>query len=410
VIPLFCQAETIVDLPAQRPGSAAEVGDLIRQAAAGDQAVYPAGGMTQWQLGLPPSKPGFLLDTRGLDQIIDYPARDMTVTVQAGMRVAALQKILAAEKQRLPVDVPQAERATLGGSVAANVSGPRRLGHGTLRDYVIGISAVNDQGHEIKAGGRVVKNVAGYDLCKLFVGSLGTLGVITQLTFKLRPMAEECGLFGMACRAEELETALAQVHASRTRPVCVEVLSPAAGRVARRLGERWPAAWTILVGYEDNAEALKWQVQQFVQEIGGRFDVCGLLGHCADPLWSELVELTATGQPWLSFKAGVRPSAVAAFCCQAEQTLENVLLQAHAASGIVVGQVAEEISQEPVSRLRELVTAADGHLVVTHCPGALKTAEFVWGRPRSEIAVMKAIKDQLDPRRLFNPGRYVDGI
>jgi glycolate oxidase FAD binding subunit len=366
--------------------------------------------MTHWHLGLTPCRPGFLLDTRGLDQIIDYPARDMTVTVQAGMTVATLRKVLAAEGQRLPVDVPQAERATLGGSVAANVSGPRRLGHGTLRDYVIGISAVNDQGHEIKAGGRVVKNVAGYDLCKLFVGSLGTLGVITQLTLKLRPLPEECGLFSLACAGEDLETALAQVHASRTRPVCVDLLNPAATRLARRLGAHWPAGWTILVGFEDNAEALKWQVQQFVQEIGGRFDVCGLLGHCADPLWNELVELTTVGQPWVSFKAGVRPSAMAAFCREVEQTLENVLLQAHAGNGIVVGQVPGEIPREAVSKLREIATRADGHLVVTRCPLEWKTPEFVWGRPRSELAVMKAIKAQLDPRRLFNPGRYVDGI
>src|SRR6478736_2819398 len=119
-----------------------------------------------------------------------YPARDMTITVQAGVTIARLRDVLKAEGQQLPVDVPFPDRATLGGAVATNASGPRRFGHGTLRDYVIGISVVDDRGEEMKGGGRVVKNVAGYDLMKLYTGSLGTLGIITQLTLKVKPRPE----------------------------------------------------------------------------------------------------------------------------------------------------------------------------------------------------------------------------
>ena len=141
-------------------------------------------------VGLPPLKPGFAVETTALNQVIDYPARDMTVTVQAGITIAKLQETLAAEGQWLPVDVPQPERATLGGAVALNVSGPRRFGYGTLRDYVIGISFVTDEGQEVKAGRRVVKNVAGYDLMKVQIGAAGTLGLITQLTLKVKPKPE----------------------------------------------------------------------------------------------------------------------------------------------------------------------------------------------------------------------------
>jgi glycolate oxidase FAD binding subunit len=155
----------------------------------------------------------------------------MTITVQAGMTVAQLQSTLAREKQRLPIDVPHAERATVGGIIATNMSGPRRYGWGTLRDYVIGISVVNDEGHEIKAGGRVVKNVAGYDLCKLFVGSMGTLGVITQVTFKLRPLAAEQALFAFPCPPTEIDNALTLLHGSKTRPVMLELLSPGAAHM-----------------------------------------------------------------------------------------------------------------------------------------------------------------------------------
>ncbi len=152
------------NLAMHQPATVADIGEVVRQAAESGLAIYPAGGQTQWDLGLPPTHRGILVDTRRLDQVIDYPARDMTITVQAGMTVARLQTLLATESQRLPIDVPCAEQATLGGILATNVSGPRRFGCGTLRDYVIGISVVNDEGHEVKAGGRVVKNVAGYDM------------------------------------------------------------------------------------------------------------------------------------------------------------------------------------------------------------------------------------------------------
>src|SRR5207302_1445142 len=133
--------------------------------------------------------------------------------------------------QRLPVDVPRPERATLGGSLAVNVSGPRRLGLGTFRDYVIGISTVNDEGQETKAGGRVVKNVAGYDLCKLHIGALGTLGIITQVTLKVRPRPETQALLLLGCESAALGSLLEPLHASRTRPVCVDLLNTRAARL-----------------------------------------------------------------------------------------------------------------------------------------------------------------------------------
>ena len=151
---------------------------------------------------------GWRVDLCGLAQIVDFPARDMTVTVQAGITMKDLREIIVRENLHLPIDVAQGQRATLGGVLAANASGPRRHGYGTMRDYVIGISALNDDGREFKAGGRVVKNVAGYDLCKLLVGSLGTLGIITQVTLKLRPLPEQQALIGLACAADSLEALL----------------------------------------------------------------------------------------------------------------------------------------------------------------------------------------------------------
>src|SRR5262249_50140763 len=169
-----------------RPSNVVELGELIRRASAEGLALYPFGGSTMPNLGCTPTKPGLGIDMRAFDQVIDYPARDMTITVQSGITIAKLQEVLAKENQRLPIDVPMPETATLGGAIAVNASGPRRYGYGTLRDYVIGISFMNDEGQEVKAGGRVVKNVAGYDICKLQIGALGTLGIITQVTLKVK--------------------------------------------------------------------------------------------------------------------------------------------------------------------------------------------------------------------------------
>src|SRR5262249_3824807 len=147
--------------------SRSDIGEIVRRAGQEKQAVYPFGGGTALHLGMAPTKPGIAIDMRRLDRIIEFPARDMTITVEAGITISKLQSIVAAENLRLPIDVPRSEEATLGGAIAVNASGPRRFGFGTLRDYVIGISFVTDKGVEVKAGGRVVKNVAGYDLCKL---------------------------------------------------------------------------------------------------------------------------------------------------------------------------------------------------------------------------------------------------
>src|SRR5262249_7821397 len=236
------------DVPVAQPTSIAELGQIVRDAAAQGQAVFPLGGRTMLGLGYPPSKPGIGLDLRGLDQVIDYPARDMTITVQAGITMAKLQALLATENQQLPIDVPLPEQATLGGAIAVNASGPRRYGYGTLRDYVIGISFINDEGHEVKAGGRVVKNVAGYDLMKLHIGALGTLGIVTQVTLKLRPLPAARASLIFPCATSNLAALLDRLHATATRPAWIEVISP--------------PNFELCIGFEGNVEAVEWQMQR----------------------------------------------------------------------------------------------------------------------------------------------------
>ncbi len=408
-----CRIDHLELLAAERPKSVPEVGELVRGAGEADRAIYPFGGRTQLEFGLPPCKPGIGVDLRGLDGVVDYPARDMTVTVQAGITLARLQALLARERQRLPVDVPLAERATLGGALATNTSGPRRYGFGTLRDYVIGIRAVNGAGQEFKAGGRVVKNVAGYDLCKLLIGSLGTLGIITQVTLKLTPRPEEQAFLLVGCQTAAIASLLDCVHASRTRPVCVDLLNRAALQ-EMPVPDVPAAGWLLAIAFEDNAQAVEWQLQQLHRELSS--GECGpvsvVRGQPVEQLWKALTEFQLAPRAHLAFKANLLPRLVAEFCSKAGEA--GMALQAHAGSGIVRGLFTEAVTMGQAQRallpLLEAAAAGQGNLVLPRCPADWKSSLPLWGSPRGDHPLLRAIKEKLDPGDRFNPGRFVDAL
>jgi glycolate oxidase FAD binding subunit len=400
--------------PEIQPQKIEDIGRIIAKASAERSAVFALGGRTMLDLGLPPSRPGIGVDMRSLNQVIAYPARDMTITVQAGITIAKLQGILAEENQRLPIDVPLADRATLGGAIAANASGPRRYGFGTWRDYVIGISLINDEGHEVKAGGRVVKYVAGYDMAKLYIGSLGTLGIISQATLKLKPRPEEQALMILECPAESVKSILDRLHASKTRPVCIELLNPAA---VQAINKQTPgllpesAQWMIIVGFEDNSQAVAWQIEQLIKERLPE-STSGLLTRfsvTADPLWKALIDFPLQPDSTLSFKANMVSSATADFCLHAEELIPGIQIQAHAGNGIVIGHIVDlgTLSQvrATLERLQAAAIAGQGNIVVTRCRPEWKRELAIWGVPRPDAWLMRAVREKLDPHQLFNPGR-----
>jgi glycolate oxidase FAD binding subunit len=400
-------------LPVARPASVAELSALVRQAAVAGTAIYPVGGGTMLEYGLPPTKPGTAVDLRGLDRVIDYPARDMTITVQAGIPIASLRDVLRAEGQQLPVDVPLPDRATLGGAVATNVSGPRRFGHGTLRDYVIGIGIVNNRGEEVKGGGRVVKNVAGYDLMKLYTGSLGTLGVITHLTLKVKPLPESVSAIATPCPPELLDTVLNRVlPATATRPTMIGVANPSA---AGLLGSR-AAGYLVVVGYEEKATTVAWQVSRLSQELPAELRATDseFQGDLATGLFQRWADFPLDPPGGLTFKANVVPAATAEFFRKADGVTPRPALIAHAGNGIVIGRWPNEIGSERATALLDEMGrwAADcaGNVVVLRCPAAWKAVVPVWGRSTPDRVLMRAVKDKMDPGRVFNPGRFVDGI
>jgi glycolate oxidase FAD binding subunit len=376
------------------------------------QAIYPRGGATALDYGGLPRRPGIAIDTRSLDRVIDYPHADMTITVEAGIRASTLHAVLAEKGQRLLIDLPQADRATLGGVYATNTSGPRRFGFGRPRDQIIGVSFVTSEGVVVKGGGRVVKNVAGYDLPKLLTGSLGTLGIITQLTLKVRPLPEASAIvWAPLSEAETLSGTLDALNTSAARPVALEVLNRAAVEALGGLRSLPAADWNLAIGIEDNVSSVRWQLEQLKQELTGINLVVRTDADVTD-LWSALTEFQATEHGPLACTANLRPSRVVSYLEKIDPA--RWAIQAHAGNGIVrmhaLGDWTLEQAVAEVARLREQATGSDGGLVVSRCPTEWKQHIRVWGEPRPEWVLAERVKRALDPHGAMNPGRFVGSI
>ena len=392
------------------PADEAGVGEAVRDAYGADTPVYPIGGGTGLDYGVRPSRPGIGLSLAKLNRVVDYPADDMTITVQPGLTIAKLAKYLSAKSQRLPVDIPRARRATVGGAVATGPSGPRRYAHGTLRDYVIGIRVVDGLGTAFSSGGRVVKNAAGYNLCRLMVGSLGTLGVITQVTLMVRPLPETSAL--VACELPELDAAeplLAGLVHTKTLPAAAELLAgrapqdnPAMGPIPKSSVAR------LIVGFEGSRPEVDWMVRQLEDEWRqqGVLSLTTIRDSQAGPLWDWLSEFPAHVQ------IGVSPGATAEAVGRLLRLDPDCAILAHAGNGVIRAgfspPILDRLGEFLTTRLRPAVTDAGGRLVVVSCPdGAQLDCRDVWGPPADGAAVMQAIKDRFDPKGLLNPGRFV---
>ena len=400
------------------PATQSELARFVAENAAGERrTLCPVGGRTAMRYGFSVTEPDDVVSLSGLARVVDYPARDMTITVEAGMRMDELQATLASERQRLPIDIAQAGRATLGGALATNTSGPRRFGHGTFRDYVIGISAVDAHGRAFKAGGRVVKNVAGYDICKLLVGSRGTLAIVTQVTLKLRPLAETSALLWLTfSRFDEIERCLERLLTSDARPVAVEVLNPAAAKlIADSSRCELPVDAPVLcLGVEGSPREVDWQIETLRREMAP-FGVTSS-DAVSEPevaaLWQALTEFQTCADDPLTFQANLRPSQCVAFAERA--TRLNVAVQVHAGNGIVIGQLPESAATVDetailLNELRQVARSGGGNLHVLHCDSEWQPLIPMCGEPESSWPLMKELKQKLDPHGLLNPGLFVEG-
>lgn len=417
---------TINELPLSETRTPTNRDDLvasIEQAHRTGTAVYPIGGGTCLDYGLPAKTSGIGLSLKALNQVVDYPARDMTITVQAGITMGELTRVLASERQQLPVDIPQSDRATLGGVIATNWNGPRRYGLGSLRDYVIGIHAVDGRGMPFKGGGRVVKNVAGYDFCKLLTGSFGILGVIEQVTLRVRPLPEQSLLLAAAVDDDrQAEQLLAALPRSQVTPVSITLLSGPAWQADAALSAVAPGgrqSMYVVAGLEGSALEVEWMQQELLREwnaLGiqhtGRVEQGFIESRDGSGLWTRLVEWPAVGESPLVVKASVRPSGVVPFLEAAREVDPNCSLLSHAGNGVVFVKFSQfpkaGLSRALIGGLQPAAASHGGNVVILSNPsGADMTRQSVWGGNEGSLELMRAVKRSFDPKGILNPGRFV---
>jgi glycolate oxidase FAD binding subunit len=397
------------------PADEAELLQSVREAYSDGTPIYPMGGGTSLNFGLPPRDPGHGLALRGLRRVIDYPARDMTITVETGIAMDELAAVLAKEKQRLPIDLPNADRATLGGVIATNTSGARRYSSGTMRDYVIGITAVDGRGTKYHGGGRVVKNVAGYDFCKLLTGSLGTIGIVTQVTLRVKPIPECCRF--VACRIRNLQMAeklLEGLVTTATSPAAIELLLGPAWQNDAALGKLSVGEIGYLViGLEGAEPEVTWMVSTLFNELhhhGANPDV--IAADQTTGLWMRLAQFPVEGGAPLVVKASLRSSRTVEFIEKLRQIDPQCDVQSHAGNGIVIARLSQigggGISKLLVGTLQPAAAEHDGHVIVLSCdqPGEL-TRQATWGSTGEAGQSMEEIKRRFDPKNLLNRGRFV---
>lgn len=399
----------------QSPDDQATLVAIVADAHAAGTALYPIGGGTSLDYGLPALRPGIGISLAKLNRVVDYPARDMTITVGAGITMDQLAATLASELQMLPIDVPHSGLATLGGVVATAFSGPRRYRYGTMRDYVIGISAVDGRGTLFKAGGRVVKNVAGYDFCKLLTGSLGTLGVIAQVTLRIKPLPQSSAfLFCDLRNLSSCEPLLAALVISRTTPSAIELLVGPHWRENAVLGlSTAGSVGRLVVGLEGTASEVEWLLGQLTQEWRalGVTASRAITEREATELWGDLREFPSAPDAPLVIKASVLPSRTVEFVRLVLQLDPQASIQAHAGNGIVIARFSQfdsaDVSRGLIGRLQPAARLAGGNVVVLSNTLAGLTRQAVWGNATAATHWMGKVKGQFDPKGLLNPGRFV---
>ena len=398
------------------PGSVEEVAAVIGLAAETARPVTPWGGGTAASVGIPTARTGLVLGLRRLGRLLEHEPGDLTATVEAGMTVETFQTALRSRGQWMSLDPADAHLATVGGVLATNASGPRRHLYGTARDLLIGVTVVTADGAVVRGGGKVVKNVAGYDLPKLFVGSYGTLGVIVEATVKLRPLPDHERL--VCIRFERLKDAGAAVRsvmASDLIPNAIELLDATASTAISVTGA------ALVVGFDGLREQVDWQCAELARLAGA----CG--GHEAQPLqadtWSSLGTAARATSPVTAavMTFAVLPSQVAEMMEQGAGVARarglNTAWAAHAGIGVVRAMVAADVvPTEPaaiavvLAEWREMARGGGGHATLEWAPLAVKSLVPVWDDPGAAARIMERIKAQLDPQNILNPGRFVAGI
>lgn len=392
------------------PQTVAELAEIITCAHQNHWGMIPAGSGSKLHWGgLSNSTPLAVISTQRLNQLIDHAAGDLTVTVEAGMRFTELQAHLAKANQFVAIDPSYPQQATIGGIVVTADTGSFRQRYQGVRDMLLGISFVRADGKLAKAGGRVVKNVAGYDLMKLFTGSYGTLGMITQVTLRVYPLPEASHTMILSGDDNAIAEATRVLLGSALTPTHADVFSSAVIKDLS-LGK----GTGLAVRFQNILPSVKEQMSR-LEAIGRSLNLCGAfyLDNEDAKLWERLqTRMTVASQSnQITCKIGIQPSRAIALLHQLHQlSLPSWSSQIHIASGLGRLICASDLSPNHLLKLRDICQTNGGFLSVLQAPIDLKQQLEVWGYAGNALNVMRSLKHQFDPHNLLSPGRFIGGI
>jgi glycolate oxidase FAD binding subunit len=310
----------------------------------------------------------------------------------------------------LPFDPPHGAHSTIGGIIAANLNGPRRMFYGSVRDLAIGMKVALLSGEQIKAGGKVVKNVAGYDMCKLFVGSFGTLGIVIETTVRMAPIPESAATMIALGRLGQAMQFVDEVSRSPLLPAAIVLMSPQTSRTANGAHGDWQVAiWSE--GFEDSVGRHLRDTQAMAERLGLNIAVLREKSH--EQLWTKMRDFPLEAER-LIYRVTVKRGSVAEFVTTVadwEASDSQPALVADVVTGTVwISFAANEAAVTWFSKLIAAARDRQGHAIILAAPPGLKAGIDVWGSPPASLSLMREIKRQFDPQGLLNPGRFVAGI
>ncbi|RYG73221.1 FAD-binding oxidoreductase [Lentibacillus lipolyticus] len=399
-----------------------DISNVLAHANEHGKTVTVMSGGTKRGYGGTMKQADILLSLKGFQGIVAHSVGDLTLTVRPGTTLKAISDKLAENGQCLALDPSWPELATIGGVIAANESGPKRLLYGSARDHVIGTRIVYPDGRVIRTGGKVVKNVAGYDMNKLFIGAMGTLGVISEITLKLRPLPKYEGLSLVHFpdgREQEIHHVAKRLMDSMMEPVSLEVLTPATAE--KLTGQR---NYTLAIAWEDQEKAVTQQENWVAANLPAGIRHTCLHEQDAREWWDQLRHLGPNGynddvneaNTQAALKIGSKPSDVPSILTMAEEFAEShhVSVMAHGGAGHGISRVYVNGFPDDIiaytKTLRSEVEKKHGYAVCTHLPFALREPANVWGEKPGYFSLLEGIKQTNDPKKILNRHRFVGGI
>ncbi len=397
------------------PSTPDQISEILRVADAEGTSICPWSQGTKIGIGNIPESLDIILSMSKFSRIIEYDHANLTVTVEAGVKLSELQEVLQERKQFLPLDPMFSSTCSIGGIVASNSNGPRRLRYGSVRDLLIGIKAVLPTGEKIKAGGKVVKNVAGYDMCKLFIGSFGTLGIITEATFKLYPIPEagKTVLVAVGKPAQAFELA-SSILDSVIIPSSVEVLDPSTLRVfSGRINISFREdSFYLAVRLEGFRESVEREINDIQKISDSALKILEGSEQCG--FWTAVSDFSYLSGSNFRFKAAVPISSsfdvVRSFEESSASSSLEICIISHAGSGIIYGFLRTGDIDKLIQFIKEsnsYVTKIGGYFVAESALLQIKEKINVWGYLPGGVNIMRSLKEKFDPKGIINPGRLL---